>query len=539
VSCAILTKLLLNQNRVVRIAFIRAGHVAGNLTPMRAVYIIGRFVQLSMLIPVGLGIGNAGSFFELLNGIAHGQPWDFAKFAERFALFSSPTGLGVAVIVLLELVARNDRQTRALTLRHPEEPWLWKPQWAARRIRLSNRKFVASFGAVLGVFCFVIVPLGLWIATLAAAEAAKVVYVVLGVVGTILMLVTRGAWLNRRWGTSELELLTLPGVIGGSFRGIVTLSQALPVGTALRVTLKCLRLSSSTNSSGDTSLQESTDWQSQKILLTAQSMLRSNSVAVPCSFAIPKECEPTTVESKTGSEGESDSIQWVLSVGMKDTLDPRHVVFEVPVFQTKGRPPDDQEDLAADAAYLEPVDVNALLASIPLERKSTASGERLRFSFMRPRDFVLFLAFTLAISLGVWAIFRYLSMPLAAAAALLPGVLAIACCVALVKAVTWRSEIEIAPRTTTFTAGYIWSRRRFEYLTGQKVPLECRAVQYREDRSVYCISLMSPVPGSGPLCDIVKRLDGEQNAVALRDWLVTLIRTSKSGWKSPKTPRPE
>src|SRR5271166_82227 len=171
---------------------------------MRAISIIGRLVQLLMLIPIGLGIWNAGSFFELLNGLAHGQPWEFPKFAERLALFSSPIGLGAVLIVALEFVARKDRETSALRLRHPDQPWLWKPQWAARRTRLSNRAFVAGFGAVLGVFFFVIVPVGLWIGTLAPAQAAKIGYIVLGVLGTVLLLLTRGAWLNRRWGRSEL-----------------------------------------------------------------------------------------------------------------------------------------------------------------------------------------------------------------------------------------------------------------------------------------------------------------------------------------------
>src|SRR5215831_6103891 len=108
-------------------------------TRMRAVSIILRFVQLLALIPIGLGISNAGSFFELLNGLAQGQPWDFAEFAKRLAASSSPTGLGVGLIVGLELMLRHGRRTHARSLRFPEQPWLWKPMWAERRIRLSNR----------------------------------------------------------------------------------------------------------------------------------------------------------------------------------------------------------------------------------------------------------------------------------------------------------------------------------------------------------------------------------------------------------------
>jgi hypothetical protein len=129
---------------------------------MRAVSIVIRFVQLLATIPVGLGLSNAGSFFELLNGLAQGQPWDFAEFAKRLAAFSSPTGLGVALKLGLELLLRHGEMAHARALRFPEKPWLWKRMWAERRIRLSNRTPVAICLAALAIFAFVIVPVGLW-----------------------------------------------------------------------------------------------------------------------------------------------------------------------------------------------------------------------------------------------------------------------------------------------------------------------------------------------------------------------------------------
>src|SRR5262249_47409940 len=131
---------------------------AGSGTRMRAVSSIIRFVQLLAIIPIGLGLSNAESFFELLNGLAQGQRWDFAEFARRLAAFSSPTGLGVAAILGLELLLRRGEVTHARSLRFPEKPWLWNRMWAERRIRLSNRTPIAICLAALGIFAFVIVP---------------------------------------------------------------------------------------------------------------------------------------------------------------------------------------------------------------------------------------------------------------------------------------------------------------------------------------------------------------------------------------------
>jgi hypothetical protein len=242
---------------------------------MRALSIIARFVQILAIIPVGFGISNAGSFFELLNGLAHGQPWDFGEFTDRLALFSSPTGLGVALIVALELTLRRERIMRARVLRFPEEPWLWNPKWAERRIRLSYPKAVAGYLAAFGVCAFVIAPVLFWMAWHIPA-APPFVYIFLGVMGLFLLVPLRIDWLNRRWRRSELEILTLPGVIGGPFRGMVTIPESFPDGTTFRVTLKCTcRRTSKMRPSEETHSVTTTVWQDERILVKSRSLVPS------------------------------------------------------------------------------------------------------------------------------------------------------------------------------------------------------------------------------------------------------------------------
>jgi hypothetical protein len=491
---------------------------------MRVVSVIIRFTQLLALLPIGIGMSFAESFVELLNGLAQGQPWDFAEFAKRLAAFSSPTGLGVALIVGLEMLLRKGRATHARSLRFPEQPWLWEPMWAERRVRLSNRTGVALCLGALFVYGFVMVPTGLW---MASQKAAAVVYTFLGVFGLFILALMRMVWLNRRWGRSELEILTLPGVIGGPFRGVVILSESLPEGTPFRVTLNCIRHRTyRMQPSGDTETVKDTIWQDQKILFAAPPADRPDAIAILCSFAIPFSCEPTTPDTITFSSTSGPqpdvrvSINWQLSVGMKDTLDPRQATFAVPVFRTEDSSPDYRDDAAVDAPYRESVDVDALLETLPLQREYSTTGQRLRFSMFRTRDLVLMLVFTVAISVGVWAIFRYVSMPISLFAGLIPVVLAVASYGALLQGLTWQADITITEKATTITAGYFWSRRRYEYPRGKWPTLECHEEMRRESGSTYCVRM---VPAVGPPCDIVKRLDGKQNAVAVRDWLVKVL----------------
>jgi hypothetical protein len=211
------------------------------------------------------------------------------------------------------------------------------------------------------------------------------------------------------------------------------------------------------------------------------------------------------------------SIHWHLSVGMKDPADLRQASFEVPVFRTETSSPYYQEDTTVDAPYLEPVDIKELLAKLPLRVEESAASKRLTIAMMRTRDLLFMVLFTLGVAFGVWAIFYYVSLPGAFFAAFLPVMLALACFKTLVEALTWRADIEITAQALTFTAGFIWLRRRHEFRRGKLPTLECHPEFRRESGSTYCLRL---VPENGPRCVIAKRLRDKQTAMAFRDWLM-------------------
>jgi hypothetical protein len=266
-----------------------------------------------------------------------------------------------------------------------------------------------------------------------------------------------------------------------------------------------------------------TIWQDQKILIKSMPMDRPDAVAIPCSFAIPYSCAPTSLNSLAPRRAPNErqdgfeSTYWQLSVRLNHAADLHQVTFDIPVFKTKSSSPAYREDVSIDAPFLAPVDIGALIESIPFEREFSASGERLRFSLFRKRDFVGLLATALVFSLGVWAIFRYVPLPVALFAAFIPALFAILCYGTLVRGLAWQADIEMNADKTTFTAGFLWSRRRYEFARGKHPVLDCHAGDRRESGTLYCVRL---VPEIGRPCDIIKRLDGKRNAVAARNWLV-------------------
>jgi hypothetical protein len=108
-------------------------------------------------------------------------------------------------------------------------------------------------------------------------------------------------------------------------------------------------------------------------------------------------------------------------------------------------------------------------------------------------------------------------MPLALFVGVIPGAMAIISYWILVMGLTWKAEIEITEDATTFRAGYIWSRRRYEFPRGKRAILECHEEFRRDSGNLYCVRL---VPLGSPPCALIKRLEGKQNAVAVCRWLV-------------------
>jgi hypothetical protein len=74
--------------------------------------------------------------------------WKQAAFFGLFALTFG--GVGIGGLIALARGRRRLAEVEAAKARHPEEPWLWRPDWAAGRIEDSNRtaaRFAWGFAA--------------------------------------------------------------------------------------------------------------------------------------------------------------------------------------------------------------------------------------------------------------------------------------------------------------------------------------------------------------------------------------------------------
>jgi hypothetical protein len=277
-------------------------------------------------------------------------PWRAGELGRLVASALGPMLVGGLVCLgLLAYLVSAHRLRRAMAA-SPDQPWRWRSDWAAGRIRLSNRAPVAALVIATVLYAFVVVPLGIHLASLKNAGA---VYAFLGVLAAFLGLFAGQQWVNRRRNCAELELQTLPGRIGGQFAAIATIPEAFDPGTGVRVTLRCVLTQSTAVGSGNTDdavsvltdtrnarrrsdSSTSTVFEDARLATVEDRGGSPRDARIRVVFDIPPELPATgVVFSGGGSDGSSRvtrHYRWSLRIRRTDESELREIAFEVPVF---------------------------------------------------------------------------------------------------------------------------------------------------------------------------------------------------------------
>jgi len=221
----------------------------------------------------------------------------------------------------------------------PDQPWLWREDWARGVVRSTRWKPVIVMGVfalfwnaiswtVGGLFLFGGKDFPLWVSAICLGFPA----IGLCMIGYTAYLIARAS----RWGASEFELATLPGTIGGRLAGVIHAPAGLTGAESFLLTLTCFEKKTRTTSDGTETYQEPV-WQADKTIVRTLAADRTNKTVIPVSFYVPYDCHPTDQTA-----GYSWKLQAQAEVPGIDFL----ADFEVPVFKTsessRDPPPDDE-----------------------------------------------------------------------------------------------------------------------------------------------------------------------------------------------------
>ena len=350
------------------------------------------------LIAFALPFAAAGVFAAVLaaRGIARGQPWQEILFAIAFAIAFCGAGFGLMAGAIF---GRGQiEKHEALEAAHPDQPWLWREEWANRRIPERSRSSAVTMWVLALIWNGISTPLALVVPReLQEGNRVAVVGFLFPIAGLFLILAAVQTTARAmRFKRSALLLDDLPVPVGGVLRGRVEVpieSDVFSRASSIVAHLTCINRTSD----GD-STSESVKWQEEEEIETHQIHRTEKGIAIPLEFDVPADAVPSSERAS------SDMIVWRLTVDADLPGVDYNGSFEVPVF-SGGQAP----RLSARTRPRHPL-TRPEVGSV--RERATAAGLELYFPPFRARGVAIGLFIVTAFWTGVIILMLEVGAPL-------------------------------------------------------------------------------------------------------------------------------
>ena len=256
-------------------------------------------------------------------------------FSGLFGLVFGGVGLGIILMALKG--NKSSQQVDEQKSRHPDQPWLWRKDWASGLIQDSNRSslsytwfFAVSWNLISAPLSLMVLPREV----LQNRNCPALFGLLFPLVGAGLLIWAIRATLRwKKFGTSVLELETLPGVIGGHLTGLLATRTALLPEEGLSLKLTCINRTVS-GSGKNRSVNEKILWRERQVIPKDRIGARPQGSSIPFTFEIPYDAKATDRENM------NNAILWYVDAGASVPGVDYGAQFEVPLFRTSESDPD-------------------------------------------------------------------------------------------------------------------------------------------------------------------------------------------------------
>jgi hypothetical protein len=378
--------------------------------------------------------------------------WTEALFFALFAITFGGVGFGGIAAVLAG--RRKLKEQAALEARHPDSPWLWRPDWASGRIVDSGRVTMFTAWIFAAFWNLVSFPTGFLGVRAAIQEdkPAALFALLFPMVGIgLLVWALRSTLRYRKYGVSRLELSTVPGVIGRTLTGLVRAPARMQPDGGFQVTLSCVRRVT-TRSGKNSSTTESILWQEERRVMGAPSRTAAAmETHIPIAFRLPAEAEPCD------DSDSNNRVLWRLRLSADVPGVDYESQFEVPVFRT---PASDQplsadeeritQDPLAGTKYQQPADSRIAVAS-------NRRGTEVLFPAARNPGAATGVTFFLLLWVGCIALQMYFRAPIAFP--IVTGLIGLLILVGVLDLWLEVSRVRVDAGTLTWAKGYLFPGR--------------------------------------------------------------------------------
>lgn len=284
-----------------------------------------RFVWLFLLPFCAVGVGAAcAAVAPALAG-----DWRRAGFLLVFAVVFGGAGFGFLGAIALgrkKLAATIERAHA-----HPDEPWLWREDWAAGRVHdgAQSGMWTGIFFAVLWNAIAIPVAVAAVPAALAQGHRLALLGLVFPLAGVaIAVSAVRSTLRYRRFGVSCLDLEHVPIPVGHPLVGRVRAALDTPPAGGFRVVLSCInRVTSGTGN--DQTTTENVRWQEER-RVDGTLVRDERGVGVTVPIAIPIAADASGTDEATPR----NTIVWRLAISASVPGVDYAAAFDVPVYVT-------------------------------------------------------------------------------------------------------------------------------------------------------------------------------------------------------------
>jgi hypothetical protein len=398
---------------------------------------------------------------------------------------------------------------------HPDEPWLWRDDWAAKRIRSTSIVDTRLFTIVAALYLLGVLPLGLLVVRERNLSVWSVPGVVLIVIGLALFRLARQKRKKARTlDAAEFRPAEVPGLVGGPLAGVVAIPGSPSLGEGpFRVRLECTQKGDA-DSSGPTVL-----WRDKTTIQRPLATADPTTIALPIYFAIPYDCRPV--------DPNEPGRRWLLRVGPEQGYADDDAEFDVPVFRTAASSPNYVPDPMLLAPYETSVDRDKAIAAAGGRIRLLDDGrQEWRFSLFRRSIFCGGLAMAAACWVAVAAVWQF---QWHWGWAVVPALFGVLILLGLSEMLFWASRLLFGADAVEVTAGY-WPLRTIGTLTAEEIAGVETAVEWtRESHDMYCVKLISREGEKFGETVLAKRMDNRRTADAVCEALREKMPKARRG----------
>ena len=407
----------------------------------------------------------------------------------------------------------------ALKETHPDEPWMWRPDWAKGEIRSASKAtmiatilFAAFWNLVSSPLLFILpdeLRKGNHLASLGFLFPVVGVGLIVWAVRSTLR------WL--KYGDTVFQMPETPGVIGGQLVGVVRIPSKVRTTSGFKNTLSCIHRY--TTSSGDSqTTTERVLWQQSQTIAQELSPSSSSS-AIPVQFQIPY----------GEKQSEDDRIIWKLEVDADTAGTDFHVEFEVPVFETEESSPDFQPQTDAISPYIQDETIESTYRKCKVRREKTQSGIRITFPLFRNIGAALSLTAFLAIWTGAIGLMLHLEAPLFFP--IVFGFFELLLILFAFELWLWSSQIDVSSEQITIRSGipFFTSQRTFTTADIKKMDVatgmqsgktlyhDLRLIDVNDEKLLFGKRIANQVVAKAILDDILDIMTSSRNSAVESD----------------------